>query len=137
MTASDNFERKATCSCGQLSIVVHASPLRISVCHCLECQRRTGSVFGAQARFPSDKVAIAGTSTEYKRCGDSGGTISFNFCPNCGSTVYYTLEDHPDVVVVPVGVFADPNFPEPGVSFYEARRHSWASVPIEADRFDD
>jgi DNA topoisomerase IB len=45
-------ERHASCSCGQLAVVTRAEPIRISICHCLACQRRTGSVFGTQARFP-------------------------------------------------------------------------------------
>lgn len=137
MVASDNSERRATCSCGQLGVTVRDGPLRISVCHCLECQRRTGSVFGAQARFPRDKVSIDGRPSNFVRIGDTGDTISFNFCPDCGSTVYYTLQNQPDVVAIPVGAFADPSFPEPAVSFYESRRHAWVSVPTDAERFDD
>ena len=37
-------ERTASCSCGQLSAIVVGEPLRISICHCLACQQRTGSV---------------------------------------------------------------------------------------------
>lgn len=44
--------RTASCSCGQLQIEVQGEPVRVSVCHCLACQRRTGSLFGEQARFP-------------------------------------------------------------------------------------
>lgn len=39
-------ERSATCTCGKLSIQYRDEPLKISLCHCLECQRRTGSAFG-------------------------------------------------------------------------------------------
>lgn len=82
-------------------------------------------------------MAIEGRSSKYLRIGDAGISISFNFCPECGSTVYYTLADMPDEVAIPVGAFADQGFPEPSVSYYESRRHHWVSVPIDADRFDD
>lgn len=36
------MERKAMCSCGALTIVARGEPGKISVCHCQECQRRTG-----------------------------------------------------------------------------------------------
>ena len=39
--------RTATCSCGQLRLACEGEPVRISICHCLECQKRTGSIFGA------------------------------------------------------------------------------------------
>ena len=122
--------RRASCACGQLTATTTVEPIRVSICHCLECQRRTGSVFGAQARFPMTSVQVAGNSNIFCRTGDSGGKISFRFCPNCGSTVWYTLEAQPEVVAIPVGAFADPGFPPPVRSFYPSRRHSWAVTPV-------
>jgi hypothetical protein len=43
--------RRATCSCGQLHLTIEGEPSRIAMCHCLECQRRTGAVISNQARF--------------------------------------------------------------------------------------
>ena len=128
--------RHAACSCGQLEVEVSGEPVRISICHCLECQRRTGSVFGAQARFLSAEARINGQSTWWIRTADSGNRIVFHFCPVCGSTVYYLPEAEPDMIAIPVGAFADPGFPAPGVSVYEARQHSWVVVPSEAEHFD-
>ncbi len=107
--------------------------MRISICHCLACQRRTGSVFGAQARFSRDRVVISGLSTVYLRVGDSGAPISFHFCPTCGATVYYDLDQLPEMIAVPVGAFADPSFPAPKVSVYEERRHAWAGIPEDIE----
>lgn len=78
-------------------------PVRISICHCLACQRRTGSVFGEQARFPRVNVSISGASTEFERVGDEGSRAKFHFCPRCGSTVYYEPEGLPEFVAIPVG----------------------------------
>lgn len=121
--------RTAACSCGQLQAHASAEPIRVSVCHCLACQRRTGSVFGAQARFAADAVTITGTSRQYVRVGDEGSRITFHFCPECGATVYYTGEFMPGFVAIPVGAFADPAFPGPTCSVYEERMHSWVSMP--------
>src|SRR5687768_15859225 len=97
----------AACSCGQLNLVAEGEPIRISMCHCLACQRRTGSAFGVQARFPREKVSITGRSTAYVRTGDSGGKMTSHFCPDCGSTVHYSLDQMPDTIAVPVGAFAE------------------------------
>ncbi|MFO0993595.1 MAG: GFA family protein [Hyphomicrobiales bacterium] len=99
------------------------------MCHCLACQRRTGSVFGVQARFRRDQVAISGRSTEFTRKADSGNTLTFRFCPLCGSTVYWTFRAFPDLVAVAVGTFADPTFPAPRHSVFETSRHGWAEAP--------
>jgi hypothetical protein len=129
-------EREASCSCGQLRLVASGDPVRVSICHCRACQRRTGSVFGVQARFPADRVRIKGDARTYLRVGDGGGEIRFRFCPQCGATVCYSLAAYPDVIAVPVGAFADPGFPAPGVSVYEARRHPWVAVPDGVEHFD-
>ena len=62
--------RSASCSCGQLRVTVQGEPLRVSVCHCLACQKRTGSVFGQQARFDRSGFAASGDATEFVRVGD-------------------------------------------------------------------
>ena len=125
--------RHAACSCGQLSLTADGEPVRISMCHCLACQRRTGSAFGMQARFPRDRVRIEGRSTEFVRISDHGEARSFHFCPDCGSTVYYGTD--PELIAVPIGAFADPSFPAPRVSVWESRRHPWVSVPA-SERVD-
>jgi hypothetical protein len=125
--------RTASCSCGQLTATVVGDPVRISICHCLACQRRTGSVFGAQARFPTASVTVKGESTEYVRIADSGAQAHYRFCPACGATVFYALGGKPELTAIPVGAFADPVFPRPAHSVYEERKHSWVVVPEEIE----
>jgi hypothetical protein len=104
-------------------------PIRVSICHCLACQKRTGSAFGIQSRWPSDRVKIEGRALEFVRVGDEGSAMTFRFCPTCGSTVYYDNDRIPGVIAVPVGAFADPTFPPPRVSVYGVRRHPWTGMP--------
>jgi len=120
--------RRAACCCGQLTATVEGEPVRRSMCHCLECQKRTGSIFGVQARWLRRQVKIEGRSTQYERRGDSGGKIVFYFCPICGSTVYWVAEVAPQTIAIAVGNFADPAFPPPMVSVYESCRHPWATL---------
>jgi hypothetical protein len=124
-------QRTASCSCGQLQVQVSTEPIRVSVCHCLACQRRTGSVFGAQARFSKEAVSITGEAKEFVRTGDAGTRATFSFCPRCGATVYYTLGGHDDSIVIPVGAFGDPSLPAPSFSVYEERMHPWVHIPGE------
>lgn len=128
--------RVASCSCGQLRITCEGEPVRISICHCLACQKRTGSVFAAQARFSREAVTMEGRAAHWTRRGDSGEGATFSFCPACGSTVHWTPTGAlAEFVLVAVGAFADPGFPTPTVSVYEERRHPWAmavdQLPME------
>ncbi len=103
--------------------------VRSSICHCLACQQRTGSVFGVQTRLARSQVTIEGVSTRFDRPTDEGDAVAFHFCPTCGTTVYWEIADLPDSVIVAVGAFADPTFPAPTFSVYEERRHPWVEIP--------
>jgi hypothetical protein len=121
--------REAVCSCGQLRVTTDGDPVRISMCHCLACQRRTGSAFGMQARWSNDQVVIRGRYTEYLRISDDGHERTYRFCPDCGATVFWTNKDSPDLIAVAIGAFADSSFPQPTVSVYGSRRYPWLSLP--------
>jgi hypothetical protein len=127
--------RTASCTCGQLRIEVDGEPRGVGVCHCLACQRRTGSVFAALAGFRAP-FRVVGTATAYVRTGDHGSRFVFHFCPVCGTTVFHTEEGEDDRVSVAVGAFADPSFPSPTVSVYDCRRHPWVSMPPGTTAFD-
>lgn len=128
--------RTASCSCGQLRIEVQGEPRGIGLCHCLECQRRTGSVFAALAAFRAP-YKVFGQATEYVRAGDQGARFRFRFCPVCGSTVFHTEEGYEQAsVAVAIGAFGDPAFPPPQVSVYDCRRHPWVQLPPGVTRYD-
>ncbi len=122
--------RHATCQCGQLAIACVGEPLLVSICHCLDCQRRTGSAFGITAVYPRTSVAVArGTATQFRRMGGSGAPIAFHFCPECGSTLWWEPGREPGLTGVAAGAFADPGFPAPTRAIWDDRRHPWLSQP--------
>ena len=120
--------RIATCRCGQLRAACSGAPVRVSVCHCLECQKRSGSAFAVQARWPDERLRLTGAFSEWSRTGDSGTRATYRFCATCGATIAYVSESMPGLTAVPVGAFADPDFPPPGYSVYEGRKHRWVAV---------
>lgn len=120
--------RVASCRCGNLTAECDAEPLRVSVCHCLACQNRTGSAFSAQARFPADAVTIKGDSRVFERVADSGRRLTYRFCPGCGVTIAYVIDAWPEVTAVPLGLFANGTFPAPSFSIYERHKHDWIRI---------
>lgn len=119
--------RTAACRCGAVTLVCEGEPIRVSVCHCLDCQRRSGSAFAAQARWPEAQVTITGEPREWEYAGHSGWA-RFAFCATCGSPTHFRTESFPDVIAVPVGAFADPSFTAPRYSVWEERKHAWLDV---------
>ena len=128
MIDPDHIVRVATCQCGQLQAQTIGEPVRVSVCHCLNCKKRSGSAFTAQARWPHDRVRITGESKTWSHAGESGNNAEFRFCPHCGSTVTYVSQGLPDVTAIAIGAFAEPDFPAPEYSVYEERMHKWIAI---------
>lgn len=104
-------------------------PVRVFVCHCLDCKKRSGSAFAVQARWPAEQVTAEGRSKSWSKLAESGNRISFHFCPDCGSDVHYVIEGKfAGLVAIPLGAFDDPYFARPSFSVWEERKHDWVDV---------
>ena len=121
----------ARCRCGRLSAVCTGEPVRISVCHCLECKARSGSAFAAQVRFPRDQVALSGDPSEWVFTGGSGKPTSFYSCPTCSTTLWFINSAFADTIAVALGNFENPYAFTPRVSVYESRMHDWLAITGE------
>ena len=121
----------AHCCCGSLRAEALAEPAIVLACHCTKCQRRTGAPFGVSCYFPKEQVLTEGPSKVYIRDGQQGRKVRIHFCPNCGSSVYWGADRLPDMIGVALGAFADPSFPAPTASGWEATRHPWVDFAHE------
>ena len=124
--------RIARCHCGEVNISCEGEPWLVALCSCELCQRRTGSPIHIGAWFNRDQVTIEGTTKEFTRTtGDRGTKLTFNFCPTCGTSIWWGGTEAPFAgnVGIAGGCFADPNFPPPTVAVYDKRRHPWISTP--------
>ena len=128
----------ASCRCRQLKATVTGDPVRVSVCHCLNCKKRLGSAFAVQARWPAERVAVEGRSNSFKKVADSGNWATVHFCPDCGSDVHYDNNGKFDgQVAIPLGAFDDPFFLTPAFSVWEERKHDWVEITGETvEHFD-
>ena len=122
-------QRTASCRCGQLKATVTGEPVRLSVCHCLNCKKRSGSAFAVQGRWPADQVTIEGQSKSFELTADSGNRATFHFCTLCGSDVHYDINGKFDgLVAIPLGAFDNPYFASPKFSVWEERKHHWVEI---------
>ena len=124
------MKRLASCSCGKLSATAEGDPLTISVCHCAACRQRTGSAFGVAVFFDKGRVECAGVSQTYSRLGRSGKSITFHFCPSCGSTVYWLPEFRDQLIAIALGCFEEPETLTPGQSVFNENALPWVALDI-------
>jgi hypothetical protein len=126
---------KASCQCGQLRAEVPGPTEAVVACHCLACQKRSGSPFGEAAYYPHAEVQVRGVAREFTRPTDAGGTFTQHFCPECGTTVTMRGTRNPDVTGIPIGCFDDPHAMRPIRSVWEEHRHAWVEIAPAAQHF--
>lgn len=122
------------CLCGAVRVTLAREPAMVNMCHCADCQRRSGSPFGMAVWLLEADVAISGETRAFVHVSDKGRELTNRFCPNCGSTICYTAALNPGLIAIPAGQFADPDTPPPQRSVFEERRHPWVSAPDNAVR---
>ena len=130
------IQRFASCACGRLKVRCEGEPRRISMCHCVDCQRRTGSIFSIAAFFDRGTISVVrGASKAFTRDSAAGKPVTFHFCPDCGSTVFWEPNRMPQLIGIAVGAFADLSFPQPDQSVWTNNKHAWLSLPGEMRTF--
>lgn len=103
----------ASCLCGDVRITTPGAPYRVGICHCLDCRKHSGSLFGIFAIFPEAAVTIVGETRDYQ---------GRHFCPRCGSSVYSRSDDE---IEIHVGAFDSPDQFTPSYELWTIRRESW------------
>jgi len=127
--------RIARCSCGSLRAEVSGDPSHVIACHCDDCQRRRGSVFGAGAYYKKEQVQINGPHKVFVRAAPEKRTVSNHFCPQCGTSLFWEGDIVPGIVGIAVGGFVDTDFPPPNISFFEKYKHPWIGFNHELEHF--
>jgi hypothetical protein len=115
--------------------MTRGEPLLVAICHCKACQQRTGAIAASVAGYAKDQVIIEGEAKTFDRHGDSGRKVRYYFCPNCGTSLYWEADGRPGSYILAVGAFADPNFPPPSVSTFEASKHVWMQLAMKVKHF--
>ena len=97
------------CLCAGVRYRTAGLPLRITICHCTWCRRRTGTAFGTECVFPVERVTITGASLRsYRDRSDvSGRWLEQDFCAACGSNIGLRLEAAPEIRSLSIGSFDD------------------------------
>jgi len=118
----------AKCCCGSTSIEIQGKPLINSVCHCDDCKKRTGSSFGISIYVKNIQIIKKhGETTIYKI--DTDAKQERHFCTNCGTTLYWKVENFPELTGIAGGCFNNLNELEPEYNFRSENMCTWLTMP--------
>ncbi|QRM53994.1 GFA family protein [Sinorhizobium sp. BG8] len=82
------------CHCGHVTYEAEIDPRMVSLCHCTDCQRMTGSPYRVTAITERDKIRIGSNPPKlYVKIGENGRRRLQYFCPECGSPLFTTGTD--------------------------------------------
>ena len=120
--------RKATCCCKCTTVIVDGEPDINGICHCGNCQKRTGSAFGWSAYFAENKIVEkSGNFSRYPIQGENEQERFF--CKLCGTTVFWVSKSFSGMIGVAGGCFVDDPLPSPNVTVSNDGQHSWVTLP--------
>ena len=106
------------CLCGRVIYKCHAEPTAIFNCHCEDCRRATGSVFGTNFFVPEDELEIFGEISSYSHHADSGNTMTKQFCANCGSLLFGNNSAKINVVSIRAGTVDQLDLIKPAMNIF-------------------
>ena len=131
-----SVSREGGCACGALRYRLTSDPLFTHCCHCLNCQRQTGSAFVINLLIETDRVELlAGVPHPVEVPRDDGSTQVIFRCPTCQVAVFsqYT---HPGVRFVRAGTLDDPSGVTPDVHIFTRSKLDWVRLPESVPAFE-
>jgi hypothetical protein len=125
------------CSCGAVKYRVTSAPMFVHCCHCLDCQRQTGSAFVLNAIIEADRVELlAGETRGYPQPTDSGRPHVIYRCAACGTALWSTYGGREQARFVRVGTLNDPRALKPDVHIFTRSKQPWVQLPPGVPAFE-
>ncbi|KGE02384.1 MULTISPECIES: GFA family protein [Rhizobium/Agrobacterium group] len=123
--------RSGGCLCGRVKYSVKGAPLRIGLCHCMDCRKESGSSFATFGIWPPHAFESTGEVRYFQGRG---------FCPECGSRVFNESSDGEEMEIRVGSLDMAPTDLEPTYELWVKRRENWLPpLPVkqfEEDRID-
>lgn len=124
------------CQCGGVTYAITGAPIRVTGCHCMECQRQSGSAFGLALWVRPDDLRVTGAVKRHTRIADSGRPITGVFCPDCGVRLYNIPSYDEDVFLLKPGTLDDTSWLRPERMVWLRRRQGWVVLPGDIETVD-
>jgi hypothetical protein len=124
------------CACGAVRYRLTSEPMFVHCCHCLNCQRQTGSAFVINLLIEAGRVESLGTDpvpADVPR--DDGSRQRIYRCPDCQVAVYSEYS-RPEVLFVRGGTLVHPGAATPDVHIFTVSKLPWVELPAGVPAFE-
>ena len=129
--------REGGCACGEVRYRLASEPLFVNCCHCLNCQRQTGSAFVINLLIEADRVeVVSGEPQPVDAPRDDGGVQRIFRCPTCHVAVFSEY-GWPEVKFVRGGTLDEPSAVTPDVHIFTRSKVPWVKLPDDRPVFEE
>jgi hypothetical protein len=115
---------KGGCLCDQIRYESDAEPLLTVLCHCINCQKNSGTAYSTNVAIPKGEITLQGEPSIYVDSSDTGNRVSRFFCPNCGSALL-SKSDGLDLTILKAGTLDDTSWLTPTMEIYCDSAQEW------------
>ncbi|MEL7536224.1 MAG: GFA family protein [Pseudomonadota bacterium] len=122
------------CHCGAVRYTCEAKPQMAFYCHCVDCQRMSGSAFTVELMVNRASFSCSGELTAYAFEGESGPVTRFH-CATCGSSIYLEAESDQTHLFVKAGSLDDPSWVRPAMHIFTKAHQPWLQINDDLPRY--
>ena len=127
--------REGGCACGEVRYRLTDEPLIVHCCHCLNCQRQTGSAFVINVLIEADRLEVLAGEPERVDVPRDEGTQPIYRCPRC-RVALFSQYGWPWLRFVRAGTLDDPGSVTPDVHIYTRSKLDWVTLPASTPAFE-
>lgn len=128
--------REGGCACGAVRYRLTSDPLFVHCCHCLNCQRQTGSAFVVNLLIEAERVELlAGEPQPVAVPRDGGRKQTIWRCPTCQIAVFSEYGPR-HIRFVRAGTLDDPASVAPDVHIFTRTKLPWVALPESVPAFE-
>jgi hypothetical protein len=132
-----SVELNGRCSCGEVRYRLASPPMFVHCCHCLNCQRHTGSAFVINLLIEATRVELLSGSPEPVDMPPDGGTPNQIFrCPTCRVALWSVYGGRSEIRFVRGGTLETPSAVTPDVHIYTRSKLPWVRLPESVPAFE-
>lgn len=125
-----------SCSCKEVRYRLTSEPMFVHCCHCLVCQKQTGSAFAINALIETDRIELlAGVPEAIPMPTGSGRPLDIYRCPTCRISVWNDYGRRPALRFVRVPTLDEPHALRPDVHIFTSSKVPWVRLPDDARVF--
>ena len=136
MTNTETSKFSGHCLCGSVIFDCSSEPKFPHSCHCDDCRRAGGGIYGSFVYVPVESLQVTGEMRSYKHQSDQGSTMTKYFCPSCGSHMIGSNSRKPERRSVWVGVIDDASWFKPQAYVYTSKKLPHTPIDLKAESFN-